>query len=448
MKKSTDILIIGGGPAGVISATTARKYYSDKKITLLKNVENGVIPCGIPYMFATLKSPDENKMGNLPLEKNNIDFFVDEAIEINAKEKIVKTKNNDEYSYEKLILAMGSSPCSPPIEGIEKEGIYHIHKNMDYLKACIKKIQASKSVLIIGGGFIGVEFADEVAKIKDCKVYLIEFLPNLLENSFDMEFSKMAEEKLKSKNVTILTNTKVVKFEGSDKVEKVILSDGTEINVDSVIMGIGARANVDLAKNAGLKLDEGKGILVDDYMRTSDTDILAVGDCAGKRDLLTQRRSGVMLASTATAEARIAGSNLYKLKVIRANKGTIAIYSTYIDGLVLGSAGLTEKTAKKDNFEFITGNFEGFDKHPGTLPNTSKIKIKLIFSRDSGIILGGQVSGGISCGEMINTIGMAITKKVSFSELEILQMATHPHLTSAPTLYPIVLAAQDAAQKA
>ena len=122
-------------------------------------------------------------------------------------------------------------------------------------------------------------------------------------------------------------------------------------------------------------------------MRTDDPDIFAIGDCAGKRDFYTRKDAPVMLASTATAEARIAGANLYQLKVIRENKGTIAIYSTYIDGLVLGSAGLTENSAKKEGFEIVTGVYDVVDKHPSTMPNTSKIKIKLIFSKQSGIIL-------------------------------------------------------------
>jgi pyruvate/2-oxoglutarate dehydrogenase complex dihydrolipoamide dehydrogenase (E3) component len=174
---------------------------------------------------------------------------------------------------------------------------------------------------------------------------------------------------------------------------------------------------------------------------------LAVGDGAGKRDFYTRRDASVMLASTATAEARIAGANLYQLKVIRENKGTIAIYSTYVDGLALGSAGLTEATAKKEGFEIVTGRTEGVDKHPKELPGANKIMVKLIFSRQSGILMGGQVAGGISAGEIINVIGMAIQQRVSITELETLQMATHPCLTSAPTMYPVVLAAQDALGK-
>jgi len=447
MERKVDILVIGGGPAGIVSAVTARKYYPAKKISLIKNIEKGVIPCGIPYMFASLKSPDENKLGNAPLEKNNIDVIVDEAIKIDRKEKIVVTKTNKRHGYEKLILATGSSPIAPPIPGISKKGVYPIYKDMAYLKNSIEEIKRTKNILIIGGGFIGVEFADEISKIDNLNVYLVEILPNLLANSFDMEFSAIAEETLKSKGVTLVTGIGVEEILGSEKVEEVRLSDGREIPVDSIILGVGGIPNTKLAADAGLDLGKGKGIWVDEYMRTNDADIFAVGDCAGKRDFYTRKDAPVMLASTATAEARIAGANLYQLKVVRENKGTIAIYSTYIDGMVLGSAGLTENSARNEGFEIVTGTADGVDKHPPTLPGVSKVKVKLVFSKHSGIILGGQVAGGISCGEIINLIGVVIQKRVSFAELETLQMATHPYLTSAPTVYPIVLAAQDASSK-
>ncbi len=444
MKKTVDVLIIGAGPAGMVCATTARKYYPSKSITVMKDVAEGVIPCGIPYMFASLNNPDENKMGMASLEQKHIDVVIDKAIKINREEKTVETENGDKYSYEKLVLAVGSNPVVMPIKGIEKKGVYQIKKDMGYLKDVINKIKQCKNVLVIGGGFIGVEFADEISKLKDTKVTLVEILPYLLFNSFDPEFSLMVRDKLQEKNVDVLTGTRVEEIMGGGKVEKVKLSNGKELAVDGIILGVGARPNGQMAVDAGLELGTCNGILVDEYLRTSvDPDIFAIGDCACKRDFYTRKAIAVMLASTATAEARIAGANLYQIKVIRENKGTIAIYSTYIDGLVLGSAGLTEKTAEEEGFETLTGSIDGMDKHPGSLPGAHKGKMKLIFSRQSGIILGGQVSCSMSCAQMINVLGIAIQKRMSCTELETLQVATHPYLTSAPTMYPIILAAQD-----
>ena len=287
MSKKTDILVIGAGPAGIISAVTARKYYPDKKILVLKDVKNGVIPCGIPYMFSSLKDPQENKLGTAALDKNNVDVAIEEATQIDRDKKTVTCKTGNSYNYDKLILAMGSSPIVPPIPGIDKKGIYPIYKDMDFLTSSIADIKKGKNVLIVGGGFIGVEFADEVSKIEGLNVYLVELLPQLLSHSFDEEFSQLAEEKLKSKKVNILTNQRVVEFLGDEKVNGVRFGDGKELKVDSVILGIGAVPNTKIAQDAGLDLGRGKGIWVDEYMRTADPDIFAVGDCAGKRDFYT-----------------------------------------------------------------------------------------------------------------------------------------------------------------
>jgi NADPH-dependent 2,4-dienoyl-CoA reductase/sulfur reductase-like enzyme len=444
MNKKVDILIIGAGPAGVVSAVTARKYYPSNSIMVMKDIADGVIPCGIPYMFASLNNPEENKLGMASLEKNNIEVVIDKAVSINRKEKTIETASKNKYSYEKLVLAIGSTPLILPIKGIDKQGVYPINKEMGYLKSVIGQIKRCKNVLVIGGGFIGVEFADELSKLKGINVTLVEMLPQLLANSFDPEFSQMAEVRLKEKGVNVLTNIRVEEIIGQDKVKRVKFSDGKEIPIDGVILGVGSKPNIKIAVDAGLELGSCKGILTDEYMRTSvDADIFAIGDCACKRDFYTRKAISVMLASTATAEARIAGANLYQIKVIRENKGTIAIYSTYIDGLVLGSAGLTEKTAREEGFEIVVGSIDGVDKHPISLPGACKGKIKLIFSKQSGIILGGQISCGMSCAQMINVIGIAIQKRMSATELETLQVATHPYLTSAPTMYPIILAAQD-----
>jgi len=448
MSRKTDILVIGGGPAGIVSAVTAKKYYPSKQVTVMKDITHGVIPCGIPYMFASLGDPEENRLGTASLEKNNIDVVIDEAISLNRAEKYIETSKKEKYHYEKLVLAIGSVPVVLPIKGINKKGVYDIKKEMGYLKDVIKKVKQCKNILVIGGGFIGVEFADELSKLEGVNVRLVETLPHLLANSFDEEFSLMAESRLKEKGVDVLTGVRVEEIIGKDNAEKVKLSDGMEYPVDAIILGVGSVPNVKLVADAGLEIGRCKGILVDEYTRTTlDRDIFAIGDCSCKRDFYTRKAIPVMLASTATAEARIAGANLYQIKVVRENKGTIAIYSTYLDGLVLGSAGLTEKTAREENFEIVVGSVDGVDKHPASLPGVNQGKVKLIFSRQSGIILGGQVSCGMSCAQLINVIGIAVQKRMSFTELETLQFATHPYLTSAPTMYPIVLAAQDAYSK-
>jgi pyruvate/2-oxoglutarate dehydrogenase complex dihydrolipoamide dehydrogenase (E3) component len=154
-----------------------------------------------------------------------------------------------------------------------------------------------------------------------------------------------------------------------------------------------------------------------------------------------------MLASTACAEARIAGMNLYKLRSVKTFDGTIAIFSTVIGETAFGAAGLTESMAKKEGCDVVIGTFDGIDKHPGTLVHTHKQMVKLIVARDSGIILGGKVIGGKSTGELINVIGLAIQNKMTVSSILTAQIGTHPLLTAPPTAYPFIKCAEVVAKK-
>ena len=234
----------------------------------------------------------------------------------------------------------------------------------------------------------------------------------------------------------------VTEIKGAKKVESVVLDNGEEIVADAVILSIGYKPNSQLAKDAGINVDEYGFIVVDEYMRTDTPDIFAIGDCAQKRDFITRRQVPTMLASTACAEARIAGMNLYKLSVVKTFSGTIAIYATAIGDVGFGTAGLTEAAAKHENIDVVTGMFEGIDSHPGTLPGTHKQTVKLIAGRWSGVIIGGEVIGGCSAGELVNVIGMIIQNRMTVNSLLISQIGTHPLLTASPAAYPLIKAAE------
>jgi len=444
----TDILIIGGGPAGVVAAVTARKNYPSKQITLIRKEKRSVIPCGIPYIFHRLKSVEQNLMPDKALSDNKVDLVIGEAVKIKPEEKEVILKNNDVCGYDKLILALGSSPRLIPIPGAEKEGVWLIRKDYEYLTKFREAVLKSKKIVIIGGGFIGIEFAEELSGIDGLDISIVEMLDYCLAANFDQEFAMAAEEKIKNKEVKIYTGMKVKEIGGDKKAEYVELDNGEKLPADMVILSIGARPNIDLAKEAGIKTEEKGGIEVDEYLRTSISDIFAVGDCAQTKDFITGKNIPIMLASVAANEARIAANNLYQLRLIRENKGTVGVFSTYVDGLALGAAGLTEQKAKEEQIDYITGQAEAPNRHPGGLPGAEKIKVKLIFAKSSeGLLLGGEIMGPESVGEMINILSLAIQQKTSLFDFNTWQIATHPLLTSAPTVYPIIAAAQNALAK-
>lgn len=180
-------------------------------------------------------------------------------------------------------------------------------------------------------------------------------------------------------------------------------------------------------------------------MRTSDEDIFACGDCCEKFSFFTKEPSPLRLASIATNEARIAGANLFELK--RQNKGAIGVFSTIIGDLAIGVAGLTENAAKKAGFDIVKGMASAPDRHPGVMPGASELNVKLIFLRDTGVLVGGQVWGGVSAGELLNAISTSISGRMKADEIAMFQMGTHPALTASPIVYQIVDAAENALRK-
>lgn len=443
--KKTDLLVVGGSAGGILSATTARKSYGDiVDITVIRNTEKVMVPCGIPYIYGTLHSTDKNVIPDAGLFDANIHLNIDQVTKIDREAKCVITQSNETYQYKKLILATGSLPIIPTfIPGHDLENVMPVLKNQDYLNTVLEKVQASQNVVVIGGGFIGVEFAEQI-RLLGKNVTLIELAEACLWQAFDQKFTDEIELSLKESGIRLLTNTKVKKIIGTDKVTAVELENGEEVKADLVILGLGVKPNSSLAKEAGIELNARGAIVVDQYTRTNDPNIFAVGDCAEKKCFFTGKDVPVLLASTAAMEAKIAGCNAFHLRLVRANKGTISAFSTKISGRTYAAAGITESRANQEGFSIMTGEFTTMDRHPGSLPGTQKVNIKLMFSKCSGIILGAQISGGDSVGEMINILSLAIQKGITATELNTFQVATHPLISASPIAYPINAAAMNA----
>ncbi|MFC1880280.1 FAD-dependent oxidoreductase [Thermodesulfobacteriota bacterium] len=444
---NANVIIVGGGPAGIITALTAKSVYPDISVCLIKEIGDGVIPCAIPYMMHTLSDPNQNVMGNMPLEKAGIDILVGKVVTIDPNAHTVTLASGQVLSYERLVLATGTEPVVPPIPGIKKKGVFTITKSMSAMTALREKVHQAKSVAIIGGGFIGAEFADELSQGSKVDVHLMEIMPKLLITAFDDEFCDEVATVLGSKGIHTHCGNRVVSIDGNSQVESVTLDSGAKIQAGVVLVSTGAKPANELAQKAGLRIVENGSIWVDEYMRTDAEDVFAVGDCAVKRDFFTRKAAPVWLASTATAEARNAVTNIYGIRVLHQIQGTIAASSTKIGGISFASAGMTCRACQKEGFRYVTGTAIAPDRHPGMLPGSSELKVKLVFADRSGVILGGQISGGPSVGELINMIALAIQKKVTVRELDMLQIATHPLLTSAPTVHPVINAAHQALAK-
>lgn len=447
--KNYDVIVIGGGPAAIVTGITVKKFFQEKSVLMIKENAEGLVPCGIPYVFNLLgNDAAKNKMGPKPFIDLGGEVIVDTAEKVDTKTKTVAVKSGEIFSYDKLVFATGSHPVIPTfIPGYNLENVFFIKKDFQYINNLASKMANYKNIVVVGGGFIGAEVAEQLAAA-NLNVTLIESETMCFSKAFSPELSAIATESLRKTNVKVLTSTRVKEISGENNtLQQVVLSDGNKIEADAVILSIGYRANTELAKQSGIELNRFGDIHVDNYGRTTVKDISAVGDCAQTFGYLTGRSDVIKLASTATAEARVLGHNIFGIRIKKCKGGTLGVFSTEINGLAMAAAGANDKNALDSSVDLISAKFTSPDRHPGALPGMENLTVKLYASPVDGSILGGEAWGGKSAGEIINTISLAIQKSVTVFELISFQVGTHPLLTASPVNNPIIRAAEEIVYK-
>jgi NADPH-dependent 2,4-dienoyl-CoA reductase/sulfur reductase-like enzyme len=440
--KKHELVIVGGSAGGIQAAICAQKHHGLKDIVVIRPEVKAMVPCGIPYIYGTLGGVEKNILPDKLLGEAKLK--VGEVVSIDRKSKTVTLKDGEVLGYNKLILAIGSNPVQPPIPGIGRKNVWFVRKHPDYLQELASAMDGARHVVVIGGGFIGVEFADEVRK-RGQEVTIVELLEHCLQLVCTEELCIRAEEALRERGVKVITSNAVKSIGGSDKVEFVKLESGEDIKCDMVIIGIGVLPNTKLAEEAGLEIGPTRGIKVDEFQRTTDGNIFAVGDCAEKYSFFNGQPVPVRLASVATREGKIAAANLY-LPQWR-NIGTVGVFSTVIGQTAIAMAGLTDVQARKLGYDVVIGEAEAPSKHPGTMPDAQPMRVRLTFDRRSGKMLGGCACCTMTSGEVANIMAAAIVNGMTMEQVAMFPMGTHPWLTASPLSYQITDAASDALHK-
>jgi len=450
--EKTDVLIVGGSAAGLMAGLTVKRRHPEKEVTIVRKASKTPVPCGIPYIYGTLKAVEKNLIPDDNFIKQGIRMHTLAVESIDRGNKTADLADGTRIAYDKLILATGSRPAMPPIPGMQTGNVFGIKKEPEYLAQIQKTLESSRKVVVIGGGFIGVEMAEQIAKMAPANgdaakdVSLVEMLPNCLMLACEQEFCADAETELRHLGVNVMTNAQVQAIQGNGKVTGVQLASGETIPADAVVVGIGVTPNIDLAQQIGLAADPRLGVKVDAYMRTEDPDIFAAGDCATKFSFFDGQPTGIRLASVACSEGMIAASNLYD--PLRKSMGAVGAFGTMVGESSIGAAGLTTKAADDAEIPYVVGEAVFPNRHPGALPGcVCDMKAKLLFHSETGSIIGGHVRGGDSTADMVNIVAAAIQGGLTAEELATMQYATHPLLTASPLGYHVMLAAENATAK-
>lgn len=442
--EKTDVLILGGSAAGLATANSLFARMPEKKIQIVRNVDYTVIPCGIPYIYGYLNSVEKNRLPDQGFLNKGMTFRQGHVMDVDRNAKTVFFEEGDSIQYDKLVLALGSTPRIPDIQGIDLPNVFPVKKDPVYLQQIYEELDGNIiNIVVIGGGFIGVEVAEQFKLRGDYNVTIIEGLPHCLMNTCEEFEGIKVEEELIKMGINIIANTTVKAIKGNDRVEEVVLSDGQVLKADMVVLGTGANPNTILAQKIGLDADAKQGIKVDEYMCTSDPDIFACGDCCTKFSAIDGTPSEARLASVAALEGIIAGSNLFSKQ--RRNKGVVGSFGTKVGGVSVASAGYTEKQCQERGIKYYMGSIIAPDRHPGSLPDcTPNMQMTMIFEKGTDRAIGAHIAGGITAGDMVNIAAVAIQNKLTAEQVITTQFATHPLLTGSPLVYHVLWAAENA----
>ncbi len=438
------ILVIGGVACGPKAAARARRLDPEAQITIVeRGSEISYGACGLPfYLEGEIK--DIRELTSTPVGvPRNVGFFkavkgVDvkintEAVAINRDKKSVTVKNLEsgetgELEYDKLVIATGSAPVRPPIPGIELEGI-HCLKTMDdgsAIKAAMEGAQG-RTAVIVGGGLIGLECVEPLLNA-GFKVHIVEKLPFVLPALLDEEMAKPLMGHLKAKGVTLHCGDGVEAFEGggNGRVAK-IKTEQTSIETDLVILAIGFRPVTDLAQAAGL--DVGRmGIKVDAYMRTSDPDIYAGGDCVESWNIVAGAPMYAPMGSTANKHGRVIGNNLCGWS--STFSGVCGTGVCRIMGFNIARTGLTERDARAAGLDVITVLAPGPDR-PHYMAESKPIHMKLVAESYTGRLLGVQVLGPGEVLSRVDTMAALLKMGGTIDDLADTDMAYAPPFSPA-----------------
>ena len=431
-------LIIGAVAGGASAAARLRRLDEHAEIVIFeKGRYISYANCGLPYYIGDVIT-DRQKLLVQTAEAFNQRFCIDvriqtEVLAIHPQNKTVTAKNlqtGETYTetYDKLLLSPGAEPVRPPLPSINLPGIFTLRNvtDTDYIKAYVNQRKAGKAV-IIGAGFIGLEMAENLHAL-GMQVNVVEMGKQVLA-PLDDTMAAMVQQHLRQHGLQLHLNTAVTGFEQLGEQLTVKLNDGDDLVADVVILSIGVRPDVRLAKEAGLSIDASGGIAVNEYLQTSNPDIYAVGDAIAFRHPQSGQNMPIFLAGPANKQGRISANNM-ALGNKQAYKGATGTAIVKVFNLTVATTGMAAKNLQKAGIAHHV-SLTHHASHAGYYPGAQAITIQLTFSPDNGLVLGAQIVGYDGVDKRIDVLSALINQGATIEDLTEFEQAYAPPYSSA-----------------
>lgn len=430
-------LIIGGVAGGATAAARIRRLSEEAEIILFEKGEHiSYANCGLPYYIGGIIEEREKLLVQTPESfgtRFNLDVRINsEVTAIDRANKRVTVRMSDgscyEESYDKLLLSPGATPVRPPLQGIDTEGIYTLRNvaDTDVIKGRVASGNIRRAV-IVGGGFIGLEMAENLTHA-GAEVAVVEMAPQVM-GPIDFSMAQMVHNHLQDKGVRLYLETAVESFAKAGDAIEIKFSDGRTLEADMVILSIGVRPNTALATSAGIELGPMRGIKVDEYLRTSDENIYAVGDAIEFAHPVIGETWLNYLAGPANRQARIIADNMVLGNSVK-YEGAIGTSIAKVFDLTVAATGLPAKRLKKDGVDYYTATIHP-SSHAGYYPDALPMTIKVIFSPTDGKLLGAQIVGYDGVDKRIDLMAQVIKSGGTIADLTRIEHAYAPPYSSA-----------------
>ena len=428
------ILIVGGVAGGASAAARARRIDAQAEIIMFeKGSHVSSSGCSLPYYLSGTVEDSEALIMMSP-EKFKKSYDIDarvnqEVTAIHRDRKTIEVKDvstgvTREEAYDVLVLAPGAAPIRPKsIKGADRPEVYTIRNVVDIIR--LKEGVASgkiRDVAVIGGGFIGIETAENLRKLGK-QVTVIEAMDQILA-PLDYDFVQMVQKEMMDHGVQVIVGDGVKEIDGS----QVLLASGKAVPAQAVVLAIGVAPETGLARQAGLEIGETGGIKVDHNYRTSDENIYAVGDAIEVFQQLTQKPGRLALAGPALRQARAAADSMYGRPC--ANKGVIGSCAIRVFDLNIAATGLNEKAARKAQIPYDFAYVIPSDK-VGIMPQSAPMHFKLLFQVPTGKILGAQAIGKGNVDKRVDVVAALIAMNGTVEDLKELELCYSPVFATA-----------------
>ena len=425
------VVVIGCTHAGTAAIKNLRALNPNAEVTVFERNDNiSFLSCGIALYVGGVVSDPKGLFYSSPEELKSLGVNTKmkhdvKNVDIKGKKLTVENLETGEVfdeTFDKLIITSGSWPIIPRnIEGIDLENVL-LCKNYNHANEIIERSKSVKRVVVVGAGYIGVELV-EAFRDNGKEVILVDAEDRILSKYFDKEFTDVAEESFREKGIVLATGEKVVKIEGTNGKVSKIITDKNKYETDMIIMCIGFVPNTALFKGQLEMLPKG-AIKVDEYMRTSDKDVMAAGDCCSVFYNPLNMERYIPLATNAVRMGTLAGLNLVENKA--KSLGTQGTSGIKIYENNMAATGITEALARSLDLEIetviVTDNYR-----PEFMPTYEKVTLKVVFDKYTRIVLGAQLNSKVDLTQSINTLSVCIQNHMTIDDLAFVDFFFQPH---------------------